>query len=156
MVPGCSPQIFGYFMKFAAWIWQGLSQLGTKPHVLPTKGEDVQDFLEKHYLFMPLRIAKCTVLSLQHEPHYSCLCLSLFFKNIKSFWHCAVWPGGVWRHWSMSGCEKGVLVEIWESSGISLPGVSPGVSTNVPFLAGQGGFCLSWCWWCGGIIWWSL
>lgn len=43
----------------------------------------------------------------------------------------------------MSGCEKGVLVEIWESSGISLPGVSPGVSTNVPFLAGQGGFCLS-------------
>lgn len=65
----------------AAWIWQGLFQLSAKPRVLPTKGQDVQDFLGDHYFSMPLGTAKCTVLLQQHKPHYSYLWLSLFLKE---------------------------------------------------------------------------
>lgn len=89
------------------YIWQGLSQLSTKPHVLPTKGQDVQDFLEEHYFFMLLRIAKCTVLLLQHKPHYSYLWLSLLLEE---YWElltlCAAWPGRRIR-------SVGMLIHIW-------------------------------------------
>lgn len=144
--------------EIAAQIWQGLFQLSTKLNVLPTKGQDVQDFLEELYFFMPLKIAKCTVLLLQHKPHYSSLWILLFLKE---YWElltlCAVWPGRRIRSlrcWSTSGCQQRVLVQVWQSSGISLPG--PGVSTNVAFLvkhwAGrQGEFCLAWCWSYGGV-----
>lgn len=73
--------------EITAQIWQGLFQLSTKPHVLPTKGQDVQDFLGEHYFFMPLSTC-CFYCTINHiNPIFG---FHSFEKNIESFWHCVL------------------------------------------------------------------